>query len=102
MGLLGWKPAVWCHWVVVHSVQVAKLWGNFGIFSSIPTERRHVEFKLDMPHCFQGYKLSKVAMTRRFATHIHEMDVLDLDLRMWALKKGGKRRRGVPWRCHLL
>ena len=87
MGLLRWKPAHWCHWVLVHSVQVAKLYRNFSIFSSIPTERRHVEFKMDIRHCFQGYKLSKVALAHRYAPHILQMDALDIGLRLWVIRK---------------
>lgn len=103
MGTLGWKPAHWCHWVLVHSVQVAKLWRNFSIFSSVPTERRHIEFKMDIRHCFQGYKLSKVALARRFAQHLLEMDALDMGLRLWVAHKvrveGDKKKtRGVKGR----
>ena len=29
------------------------------MFSSIPTERRNVEFKLDVTHCFKGWKITK-------------------------------------------
>ena len=29
------------------------------MFSSIPTERRNSEFKLDVTHCFEGWKLSR-------------------------------------------
>ena len=103
MDTLCWKPAHWCHWVLVHSVQVAKLWRNFSIFSSIPTERRHIEFKMDIRHCFQGYKLSKAALTKRFAQHLLEMDALDMGLRLWVAHKRrvegpNKKTRGVRGR----
>ena len=103
MGTLRWKPAHWCHWVLVHSVQVAKLWRNFSSFSSIPTERRHIEFKMDIRHCFQGYKLSKAALTKRFAQHLLEMDALDMGLRLWVAHKRrvegpNKKTRGVRGR----
>ena len=103
MQLLAWKPAVWCHWVIAHSVKVAQLYQSFSMFSSIPTERRHVEFKLDIRHCFQGYKLSMVALTRRYVTHIHEMDCLDNGLRYWAVRRGDKKCKRVRHRrCRII
>lgn len=53
---LGWKVSTWVHWTVVHSCALANHHRNFYLFSSIPTERRNVEFKLDVTHCFKGWK----------------------------------------------
>jgi hypothetical protein len=69
------------------------------MFSSIPTERRNVEFKLDVTHCFKGWKLSRPqASTRGFAL-VLELAALDSGLLLEAARKGGgkegkrKRRR---------
>ena len=35
------------------------------------------EFKLDIRHCLQGYKLPKMALAHWYAQHIHETEVLD-------------------------
>ena len=48
---LGWKVSTWVHWVVRHSHALGMLHRNFYLFSSIPNERRNVEFKLDVTHC---------------------------------------------------
>ena len=42
------KVSTWVHWLVRHSVLLAKTHRSFYLFSSIPTERRNVEFKLDV------------------------------------------------------
>ena len=50
----GWKVSTWVHWTVRHSSALANLHRNFYVFSSIPTERRNVEFKLDVTHAYKG------------------------------------------------
>ena len=42
---------------------------------------------MDIRHCFQGYKLSKVALAHRYAPHILQMDALDIGLRLWVIRK---------------
>ena len=51
---LHWKVSLWVHWLVCHSPALADLHGNFYVFSSIPIERRNVDFKMDVRHCFLG------------------------------------------------
>ena len=41
---LQWQPTVWVHWTCVHSGWFAAEYRNLYIFSSIPAERRNVEF----------------------------------------------------------
>ena len=65
--------------------------------SSIPTERRNVEFKMDIRHSFLGYRISRLYFSARAFTHVLELDVLDVRLQMWyALHdtKDKKRRIG--------
>ena len=49
----GWKVSTWVHWTIRHSAALAHLHRNIYVFSSIPTERRNVEFKLDVTHCYK-------------------------------------------------
>jgi hypothetical protein len=91
---LGWKPAVWLHWVCCHSTELARLYGNFFIFSTIPTERRHVSWKMDIRHSFQGWKLKAPHLARRGLTHSHALDSLDIGVRIW-LAEGGEPARWV-------
>lgn len=91
---LGWRVTVWVHWLGVHSTAVAKRWGTFYFFSSIPTERRNVEFKMDIRHCFLGWKLSKPKLTRRALAHAVELSILDVGLARWRLL----RKKGRRWR----
>ena len=58
----GWKVSTWVHWVVRHSSALVDLHRTIYHFSSIPTERRNVEFKLDVTHCYKGWKLSHCLM----------------------------------------
>ena len=81
------------HWVVCHSHALAARHLNFYMFSSIPTERRNVEFKLDVTHCFKGWKLSQPqASTRGFAL-VLELAALDTGLLLEAARKGGEQAR---------
>ena len=49
---LQWQPRVWVHWTCVHFGWFAVEYRNFYIFSSIPTKRQSVEFKMDIRHSF--------------------------------------------------
>ena len=90
---LGWKVSTWVHWVVCHSHALATRHLNFYMFSSIPTERRNVEFKLDVTHCFKGWKLSRPhACTRGFAL-VLELAALDIGLLLEAARTGGGKTR---------
>ena len=89
---LGREPAVWLHWVGVHSVAVATKWKHFYLFSSIPTERRHQEYKLDMRHSCQAWKRSSPHLATRGLLHAHAMDCLDQGLAEWAVGRKVKRK----------
>ena len=97
---LGWKVSTWVHWVVCHSHALASRHRNFYLFSSIPTERRNAEFKLDVTHCFKGWKLSRPqASTRGFAL-VLELSALDVGLLLELTRKGDelvKKRRRSHW-----
>ena len=80
---LGWKVSTWVHWTVVHSPALADLHQNFYVFSSIPTERRNVEFKIDVRHCYMGWKLSRpYACTLGFG-HVLNLSALDLGIQLY-------------------
>ena len=68
---------------LVHSGWFAAEYHNFYIFSSIPTERWNVEFKMDTRHSFLGYKISRPYFSARAFTHVLELDALDVGLQMW-------------------
>ena len=79
---LHWQPTVWLHWTCVHSGWFAAEYRNFYIFSSIPTETRNVEFKMDIRLSFLGYKMSRSYFSARAFTHVPELDALDVGLQM--------------------
>ena len=87
-GALGWSVPVWVHWVVCHSGAHLQRWGNFIKFSSIPTEWRNKSFKMDIRHCFQGWKLSKPYVTGWGLRHALHLDALDWGIRLWFGEKG--------------
>ena len=76
-----WTVPTWVHWTIVHSTAVLKRWGNFVKFSSIPSEFRNRGFKMDVRHCFQGWKLSKPHITAWGLKHSINLDALDWGLR---------------------
>ena len=89
---LQWKPGTWVHWVVRHSPYLADRHRNFYVFSSIPTERRNVEFKLDLTHCFKAWKLSDPSASVNGFGHCLNLSALDAGLFLHdALKRGVKR-----------
>ena len=88
LGALGWSFPVWVHLVVCHSGAHLQRWGNFIKFSSIPTEWRNKGFKMDIRHCFQGWKLSKPYVTRWGLRHALHLDALDWGTRLWFGEKG--------------
>ena len=84
-------------WACVHSGWFAVEYRNFYISSSIPTERRNVEFKMDIRHSFLGNKISRPYFSPQAFTHVLALDALDVGLQMWhALHdtKDKKRRIG--------
>ena len=92
---LGWKVSTWVHWVVAHSAALVELHHNVYIFSSIPTERRNVEFKMDVSHCFKGWKLSNPrASTKSFAL-VLELAALDVGLLLYEARKPGEKRGAI-------
>ena len=94
---------MWVHSVVCRNGAHLQRWGNFIKFSSIPTEWRNKSFKMDIRHCFQGWKLSKPYVTRWGVRHSPHLDALDWGIRLWfvvcglilppALKRWGPPRR---------
>ena len=77
------QPTVWVHWTCVRAGWFAAEWRNFYIFSSILTERRNVEFKMDICHSFLGYKISRPYFSAWAFTHVLEPDALDVGLQLW-------------------
>ena len=80
---LQWQPTVWVHWTCVHSGWFVVEYRNFYIFSSIPTKRQNVEFKMDIRHSFLGYTISRPYFTARAFTHVQELDALEVGLQTW-------------------
>jgi hypothetical protein len=92
---LGWKVSTWVHWTVRHSHALGRIHRNFYLFSSIPTERRNVEFKMDITHCFKGWKLSNPqASTRGFAL-VLDLAALDVGMLLHQARRRGHKRDAV-------
>jgi hypothetical protein len=79
---LGWRGTLWIHWATAHSHHLLKTWRTLYFFSSIPTERRHAPFKMDLRHCFHGWKLSRPAFSVRGLLCALHLDALDVGLRL--------------------
>ena len=72
----------WCATLVVER------WGNFIKFSCIPTEWRNKILKMNIRHCFQGWKLTKPYVTRWGLRDALHLDALDSGIRLWFGEKG--------------
>ena len=92
-GALQWKVSTWVHWVVRHSHALATRHLTFYLFSSIPTERRNVEFKLDLTHCFKGWKLSRPQASVRGFALVLELAALDTGLLLEGARNGAGQDR---------
>ena len=84
---LGWKPTVWVHWVCAHSNFYVTSYRSLFDFSSIPTEKRHQTFKLDLKHAFEGWKFKNPSLTCRYLARVVNLDALDQGLRLLSLKE---------------
>ena len=82
---LRWKPAVWVHWVCAHSTYFVQTNRTLFGFSSIPTERRHQRFKLDLRITCQAFKYRDPSRCKGYLKRCVELDALDQGLRL--LKK---------------
>ena len=89
---LGWRVSTWVHWTVRHSAAFADLHHNFYLFSSIPTERRNVEFIIDVSHCFKGWKLSRPAASMFGFGHVLSLAALDCGIALYNARHRGKKR----------
>jgi hypothetical protein len=87
----GWKPTTWVHWAVAHSTFLVRRWRSIYVFCSIPTERRHCGFKMDIRHCFQGWKLTRPYVQKWGLVHSINLDALSQGLRL--LEAGGRFAR---------
>jgi hypothetical protein len=94
-GALGWKVSTWVHWIVRHSPALADRHRNFYLFSSIPTERRNVEFKLDLAHFFKGWQLSRPSASIKGFALVLDLSALDQGLQLHEARKRGRKRNAA-------
>ena len=85
-----WTVPTWVHWIFCHSTAVLKRWGGLSKFSSIPSEFRNQGFKMDVRHCYQGWKLSKPYMTTWGLKQCIQLDALDWGLRRYFGERYGE------------
>ena len=80
---------------VCHSPALVDLHHSIYLFSSIPTERRNVEFKLDVTHCYKGWKISRpYACTFGFA-HVLNQSSLDIGILLYLSRRRGHKRGSI-------
>ena len=90
----------WCHNLlqaarsVVHAHALMTRHRSFAVFSSIPVEYRHGDFKLDMRHAFLGYRLaSGSAVLTAGLGRVVANAGLDLALRLRRMRQRHGMRR---------
>ena len=77
-----WKPTVWVHWIVCHSLFFLRAYGTLYAFSSIPTEKRHQTFKRDLTQSFQGWRSHPTNPRGSGLTSTLRLDALDKGLEL--------------------
>ena len=89
---LQWRPTVWVHWVMAHSLCLLQMFRNLAVFSSMPSERRHQQFKRDLRHAFKGWQVVNPRMGTAALTHVLELDALDKGLLLQGPVPGKRQR----------
>jgi hypothetical protein len=87
---LKWTVPTWMHWIFCHSTAVLRRWGGLAKFSSIPSEFRNQGFKMDVRHCYAGWKLSRPYMTTSGLKQCVQLDALDWGLRRYFGERFGE------------
>ena len=87
-----WRPTVWVHWVMAHSLCLLQTFRNLSVFSSMPSERRHQQFKRDLRHAFKGWQVVNPRMGTAALTHVLELDALDKGLVLQGPMPGKRQR----------
>ena len=89
---LQWRPTVWVHWVMAHSMCLLQTFRNLAVFSSMPSERRHQQFKRDLRHAFKGWQVVNPRVGTAALTHVLELDALDKGLLLHGPVPGKRQR----------
>ena len=78
-----------------HSPALVDLHHSIYLFSSILTERRNVELKFDVTHCYKGWKISRpYACTFGFA-HVLNQSSLDIGILLYLSRRRGHKRGSI-------
>ena len=72
---------VWVHRVCAHSEFFVQTYGTLFASSSIPTERRHQRFKMDLRVTCQAHKFRDPLRCKGYLKRCVELDALDQGLR---------------------
>ena len=84
---LGWKSTPWVHLSVAHCGAVLQTYCNLYVFSSIPAEHRHKQFKLAVKKSMRGRCLCRPRVSRRRLTLELNVKTLDVGLRHRAARQ---------------
>ena len=55
---IGWVPATWVHWVACYFGVFLSRYHNRYMFSTIPSEKKHSAFKLELGHVLRGWSIT--------------------------------------------
>lgn len=61
----------------------------------IKTERRNVEFKLDVTHCYKGWKISRPYACMFGFAHVLNLSALDVGILLYLSRRRGQKRGSI-------
>ena len=67
---LGWKATPWVHWTIAHSHYFFAKYRTLYLFSSVPAEHRHRQFKMQVKNSMCGWSLQKPCVSKRGLRHL--------------------------------
>ena len=71
--LMGSKATVWVHWAVCHSGWFVWKYRTMCFFSSVPTERRNLAYKVHIQNSFRGWSVKIPRVSVRGMRHLLNM-----------------------------
>ena len=89
--LMGWKATVWVHWTVCHSGWFVRKYRTRYFFSSVPTARRNLAYKVHIQNSFHGWSVKTPRVSVSGMRHLHNMYALYVGLKRVGSPSTGTR-----------
>ena len=75
------KATILAHWTVCHSGWFVRKYRTMYFFSSVPTERRTLAYKVHIQNTFHGWSVKNPRVSVRGSRHLLNMYRLDVGIK---------------------